>query len=91
MPGLNLKRHAQTNGHVNNDNYSNTPSNNTNCPQSFNNSHFPSDLLGGSEHVHRTSWNPYQHSFFSSLSDLMKSTEVDESLSTTTTNVLFQR
>ena len=25
MPGLNLKRHDQTNGHVNNNNYSNTP------------------------------------------------------------------
>ena len=25
MPGLNLKRHAQTNGHVSNNNYSNTP------------------------------------------------------------------
>ena len=29
--------------------------------------------------------------FFSCLSDLMKSTEVDESLSTTTKTVLFQR
>ena len=29
--------------------------------------------------------------FFSSLSDLMKFTEVDESLSTTSTTVLFQR
>ena len=29
--------------------------------------------------------------FSSSLSDLMKSTEVDESLSTTSTDVLFQR
>ena len=57
MPGLNLKRHSQTNGHVNNNNnnYSNTPSNNPNSPQSFNNAHFPSHLLGGSEHVHRTS------------------------------------
>ena len=33
----------------------------------------------------------YKCSFFSSLSDLMKSTEVDESLSTTTITVLFQR
>ena len=56
MPGLNLKRHVQTNGYVNNNNYSNTlPSNNPNCPQSFNNVHFPSHILGGSEHVHRTS------------------------------------
>ena len=56
MPGLNLKRHSQTNGHVNNNNYSNTPlSNNPDCPQSFNNAHLPSHLLGGSEHAHRTS------------------------------------
>ena len=33
----------------------------------------------------------YKHIFSSSLSDLMKSTEVDESLSTTSTDVLFQR
>ena len=27
----------------------------TNCCQSFNNAHYPSQLLGGSEHAHRTS------------------------------------
>ena len=57
MPGLNLKMYSPTNRHVNNNNnYSNTPlSNNPNCSQSFNNAHFPSHLLDGSEHVHRTS------------------------------------
>ena len=34
---------------------------------------------------------PYKCMFSSSLSDLMKSTEVDVSLSTTSTDVLFQR
>ena len=36
-------------------------------------------------------WTPYKCMFSSSLSDLMMSTEVDESLSTTSTDVLFQR
>ena len=39
----------------------------------------------------RTSSNPYKLQFFSSPSDLMKSTVVDESLSTNATRVLFQR
>ena len=53
-PGPNLKRHAQTVGHVNSNN-SNTPSNNLNFPPSLNNAQFPSHLLKGSEHAHRTS------------------------------------
>ena len=39
----------------------------------------------------RTSYNPYEVQFFSSSSDLMKSTVVDESLSTNAIRVLFQR
>ena len=55
------------------------------CPLPF------SHLLTGFEHAHRTSWNPYKAQFFSSSSDLMKSTVADESLSATTTRVLVQR
>ena len=39
----------------------------------------------------RTSYNLYKAQFFSSPSDLMKSTVVDESLSTNATRVLFHR
>ena len=67
------------------------PSNNPNCPQSFNNVHFPSHLLGGSEHVHRTSWNPYKCTLSVLFQTWWSLQQVDESLSKTTTTVLFQR
>ena len=55
-PGLNLKRHAQTNGHVNNNNYSNTSLLITPiAPKVLIMSTSISHLLGGSEHVYRTS------------------------------------
>ena len=52
MPGLNSKRHAQAFGHAN----SNTPYQIIpTFPLKLNNASFPSHLLTGSEHVHRTS------------------------------------
>ena len=53
-PGLKLKRHAHTVGHVNSNNY-NTPYQIINIPPSLHNAHFPSHFLTGSEHAHRTS------------------------------------
>ena len=87
-PDLNLKRHVQEVGHVNSHTpYKIIPT----SPLNLNNANFPSHLITGSDHVHRTSYNLYKLQFFSSPSDLMKSTVVDESLSITTTRVLFKR
>ena len=92
MPGLNLKRHSKINGYVIIIIIQTLPL--LIIPIAPKVLIMPTSL--------HTSWvvlsmytePPRTHisaCFFSSLSDLMKSTEVDESLSTTTTTVLFQR
>ena len=87
-PGLTLKRHAQAIGHAN---YNTSLLTQPNLPTHLGQHNSPTQFFTGSEHTHRTSQNPYKLQFFSSPSDLMKSTVVDESLSTTMTRVLFQR
>ena len=83
-PDLTLKRHVQAAGHAN----SNTSLlTRPNSPTHLGQPNSPTQFFTGSDHDHRISENPYRAQFFSSPSDL----PVDESLSTTTTRVLFQR
>ena len=91
-PGLTLKKQVPSVGNTNSSQPNiSTHLNQPNIPTQLGLPNSPMQFFTGSEHAHRTSWNPYKVQHFSSPSDLMKSScWLDESLSSTT-NVLFQR